>query len=131
MQFNTLIHLPFSDLRLVQYSLSCIEKTVILARLLSLFHSDSTNIDPNANVRTGDDVAKQSAHFTYRSRCDTTRIQILNCCQRHKNGQMEPRSGSKPSANLAGTPHFRVNPWTGPSSPVPYPDGSQVTRDHC
>jgi len=121
MQVDALFHLLFSDLRLDQYSLSHIEKPVILPRFQPLFHSDSTNINLIANLRMGDEIGHQSANFMYRSCCDTIRIQILNWSQRCRIRKMEPWSSSKPSPNPVGIPAFRVTTHTGlqPGNPEP------------
>jgi len=77
-QIDALFHLPFSDLRLHQYSLSCFEiKPNVAAKWLG-FHRNSTSIDPIANRRMGDERGHQTAYFTYRLCRDMMRTPILN-----------------------------------------------------
>ena len=102
MQFDALFYLPLSDLKLDQYSLSHIEKPVIFPRFLSLFRNSSMNINPIANLRTGDEIEHRTGHSMYRLCCDTMGIKILNCSQSCWNRKMEPQSGLNQSLNLTG-----------------------------
>jgi len=70
----------------------------------------------------GDEIGHQSAHCTYRSCCDTIRIQILEWSQSCRNRKMEPRTCFNPSPNTVGTPVFQVTTRTGPSCPLPNPE---------
>jgi len=79
------------------------------------------NIDPIANLRMGDEIRHQSAHFMYRSCCDRMRIQILNCSQSCRNGKKQPRCCSNPSPNTVDTPVFRVKTRPGPQPGNPEP----------
>ena len=64
------------------------------------FHSDSTDIDPIGNRKTGDERARQTAYFMYRLCCDTMRIEILNLSESCGTHWMELQS----SSNLAPNP---------------------------
>jgi len=95
------------------------------------FHSHSTNIYRIANRNARDQRAARTAQFTYWSRHDMMRTQILNWNQSCRNRKMEPRSCSNPSPNPVGTPVFGVTNRTGPSGPVPNPVCSRVTQNRC
>jgi hypothetical protein len=78
-------------------------------------------------VKEGAETA-QSAYLWCHN---TIRTQILNWSQSCRNHNMEPWSGSNPSPNPVGNPDFWVITLTWPSRPVPNPDCSWVTRNHC
>jgi len=77
-QIDALIHLPFSDLRWDQYSLSRFDIKPKITPKWPGFHRDSMAIGPIANRRIGDERGHQTAYFTYRLCRDTMRTPILN-----------------------------------------------------
>ena len=64
-QFRALFHLPLSNMRSDQYSLSRDQKPAIFALYLALFHIDSTNIARIANLKAGGEGAHRTAECAY------------------------------------------------------------------
>jgi len=97
-QFCALFHLPLSDMRLDQYSLSGDRKLVILASDLAFFHSNSMNIGLIANLKAGGERAHKTAHFAYWSCHNTIRTQIHNWGQSwaELKGTVKSNSGAFP-----------------------------------
>jgi hypothetical protein len=73
-----LFHLPLAELWSDQYSLSCYRKPANFAENIVLCHSDSTNIRPIANLKTGGARVATIAHTTYRSCHGMIKTEILN-----------------------------------------------------
>jgi len=68
-------------------------------QLSGLFHSDSMNIDPIANCRSGGERASKTGWFTYISYCDMISTQILHRSQSSAFGNMwNPAQNPRPGA---------------------------------
>jgi len=69
-QFQAHFHLPRSDLRSEQYSLSCDPKPGTFPSNLALFHTDLTNICLVANLNAGGERADKTGQSRYWSSHD-------------------------------------------------------------
>jgi len=114
-QFWPLIHLPLSDLRSDQYSLSRYRKPANFSQNMALCHSNSTTIGQIANPTVGDERAAKTPQSTCWSCHDTIRTQIHHWRQSCRNGNTKPESGF----NLAKEQWVYV--WSGEQPSAIYP----------
>jgi len=144
-QFYALFHLPLSDLRDDQYSLSCDQKLVNFASKLDLVHSDSTNIGQIANLKAGGERAHNTAPSTYWPYHNTIRTHILNLNQMSRNRIFVTMVLFQPfqkpmvqclvrattSSRESGSGALVVSNADRALGSYSNPDRSRVTRNHC
>jgi len=131
MQCDALFHLPFSSLRLDQYSSTCFEKPLILTGFLALFPSDCMSIHPIPIRRTWNERGHHTAYFTYRLCCDTMKIQKLNSSESCRTREIQLYSSSNPAPNQAASGVVRVTMQTWASGPVPTPVHHRSPPNRC
>jgi len=115
--FNTQIvkvspqfHLPLSNWRSDQYSLSCYPTPSNFAENWELFHSDSTSIGWIANRKAGGETAANTAQSTYWSYHDTIRTQQLNLSQSSVKSLWTIKLNCGPVATWPNTCRFLSGP---------------------
>lgn len=93
-------------------------KTRNISWFSTLFHSNSSNIDPVTNCRTGDERVHKTTDFTYRLYHIPVRTQILNLCKSWQTHKIKRQSGSNLVQVPANSSAVRVITQTYLSSSV-------------